>query len=153
MLSDTRHLKRSAAFFAAGRGLFALTHMGERRSISIENPDVVLSEARATAAHALADYLGDNNSKRGHAAPVLRSILAGLCAMQSAHASTNEWEGLAHKLRNEPALFALLGDARTFAAVHGSEITRLANAALNLRTVSTAQVEWLLDNRTLKQAA
>src|SRR5260221_3689977 len=129
MLADTRHLRRAAAFFGAGRALYALVHMGERHSISIEAPDVVLTEASTIAGNALADFLGGDNGKRGEAAPILRSILSGLQAISTASASTTEWEALAHKLRNESALFELLGDAKMFVSVHRREIVRLANAA------------------------
>jgi hypothetical protein len=153
MLSDTRHLRRASAYYLAGRALYALCRLNERRSIGIESPDVVLSEASAIAAHSLADFLSGDKGKRGLAAPILRSILAGMCAIETAHASTQEWEALPYKLRNEPALLDLLGDAKMFVAGHRNEIVRLANSLLELKTVSTGQIEWLLDSRTRAQVA
>ena len=118
MLSDNRHLRRAAAFFESGRALYALHHLPERQSISIEDPDVVLREASELAAHSLAEVLSGDKTRKH----VLGSILCGLQAQSTAQASTHEWDAIGYQLRNHRALFNVLGEAKTFAAVHESKL-------------------------------
>jgi hypothetical protein len=147
MLSDTRHLKRAAAFFLSSRAIHAFHTDGEMHSISIEAPDIILSEAKQIAAHALAEYL---SGERLFSQPILVGVLVGLEAMRKADAMINSWEYVSYSLN---ALPALRQQAAEFARKHNNQIVRLANALIELKTVSTAQIAWLADSGPVKAAA
>jgi hypothetical protein len=152
MLSDTRHLRRAVAYLVSARAVHALATFGELRAISIEAPDVVLAEAKEIAAHSLARYLGGGDRRR-LAEPILISILVGLQAVETAGATVPETDAISHSLKSQPSLFRLRGDAARWASDHHNQIVRLANAVIELRTVSTAQQCWLLDSKPTRRAA
>jgi hypothetical protein len=145
MLSDNRLQRRAAAYFLSARAVHAVKTFGEIRSIDIENPDEVLTEQKAVASATLAQFLADDNGRR-IAEPILTSILCGLQAVQTAGASILELDGMGHALR-QPATFRPLGKARQFVSSHWNLIVRLANAALELRTVSSGQIAFLVDSQ------
>jgi len=146
MLADLRHLARAAAYYLSGRAVYALSTFNELHSISIESPDVTLSEARDVAAHALADFLGGGEGRR-LAESTLVSVLVGLQAIDKAGANIQGWDAIAHSLKSQPSLFRLRAEASRFCSNHWNQIVRLTNAVLELRTVSTGQLAWLCDSR------
>jgi hypothetical protein len=111
----------------------------------------VLSDEKQIASRAMSQFLSNENGRR-IAEPVLTSILVGLTAVQTAGACVPELDGLGHLLR-QPATFRPLGKARQFVASNWKLIVRLANAVLELRTVSTGQIAWLIDSQPLRRAA
>jgi hypothetical protein len=143
---------RSAAHFLAGKAVAAFIMLGELRSLSVANPDVILSEAKTTAASALAQYLsGPEGGKL--AKSTLKTLLAGNAARIKCGTDSPAWNAAFYPLHSELALSTLRHEADRFVGSHWHSIGRVAASLLANKELSVGLQGWLMDRRPDKQAA
>jgi hypothetical protein len=119
MLSDNRLTRRALAYFEAARATYRLHHGLQLFDINIENADAVLTEINSAPPSAELE-----------------------CGKKAIHMTGCQVRGL--KPRNNGAVVDYQ-KATLFVPKNWAEIVRLANAVIELKSVSVGQINWLAD--------
>jgi hypothetical protein len=127
MLSDDRLLRRACAYFLSARAIFRLRNGVPLFDLNIEDVDAALTEINAL--------------------PPSAEIECGIKAVRTVGAHAR---GL--RPRSSKAVIDYQ-KAALFVPKNWAEIVRLANAAIELKSVSIGQINFLADSQTAKRAA
>jgi hypothetical protein len=143
----------SAAYWLAGRAVYAVRRGMPLGDLDIRDPDVVLAAAVKEIDAALAQpvwALADVRRK------VLESLMAGAAAQKNGAARNAEWAAAMAPLSESLSIRNVAQGSRRFVSDNWSEILRLARTLLSERRLTAHMLGWILDpavSRKLRQAA
>ncbi len=126
----------SAAFWYAGRSVFAVRRGLSLGDLDIRDPDATLTEAAKEIAASTGSL----------------SLAVGAVAVRQGAALNPDWRDATAPL-DSFALRPRMRQARKFVADNHGEILRLARTLLSERQLSVAMLGWILNSKLQREAA